>query len=63
MGELYFQCPACGTVEHVNNIGKMLLAAEPSAFTSIECLKCQHRYNARARLRNGCAPGGGGDSV
>lgn len=22
MGELYFECPACGKVEHVNDIGK-----------------------------------------
>jgi hypothetical protein len=62
MGELHFQCPACGMVERVNDIGKMLLATDPSAFTSIECLKCQHRYNARARLQQGAAPGLGTDS-
>lgn len=57
MGEMYFQCPKCGTYERVNNIGKALLATNPSSFTSIECVKCKHKYNARARLKKGRCPG------
>lgn len=57
MSEMYFQCPRCGTYEQVNNIGKMMLACDPNSFTSIECIKCKHGYNARARLRKGECPG------
>lgn len=57
LGEMYFQCPKCGTYERVNNIGKMLLQSDPTYFTQIECIKCKHPYNARVRLQKGKCPG------
>lgn len=57
MGEMYFQCPKCGTYERVNNIGKVMLASDPSHLTSVECVKCKHTYNARSRLKKGRCPG------
>lgn len=56
-GEMYFQCPKCGTYERVNNVGKMLLKSDPNYFTSIDCIKCKHTYNARVRLQKGKCPG------
>ena len=55
-GEMYFQCPKCGTYERVNNIGKTMIASDPDAFTSIDCVNCKHNYNARTRLKNGNIP-------
>lgn len=56
MGEMYFQCPQCSTYERVNNIGKMMLKSDPNYFTSVQCIKCKHTYNARARLQKGQCP-------
>lgn len=57
MGEMYFQCPKCGTYERINDIGKMMLKSDPSYFTSIDCIKCKHTYNARVRIQKGRCPG------
>ena len=53
---MYFQCPKCGTYERVNNIGKTMIASDPDAFTSIDCVNCKLNYNARTRLKNGNIP-------
>lgn len=57
MGEMYFQCPKCGSYERVNDIGKMMLKSDPNYFARIECIKCRHPYNARSRIRQGRCPG------
>lgn len=56
MGELYFQCPNCGAYERVNDVGKVMLQHNPTYFTSINCIECNHQYNARERIQKGTIP-------
>jgi|GEM_PF-4290613 len=56
MGELYFQCPNCGTYERVNDVGKVMLQQNPTYFTKINCIDCNHEYNARERIQKGTMP-------
>ena len=56
MGELYFQCPNCETYERVNDIGKLMLQQNPTYFTSVNCIECNHEYNARDRIQKGTIP-------
>jgi hypothetical protein len=57
MGEMYYDCPSCNHCERINNIGKMLLKQNPSAFKDTSCPKCGHRFNAGPRAKFGKCPG------
>ena len=57
MGEMYFDCPKCGNAQRINNVGKMMLKANPGAFSSMKCAKCGHTFDAGPRVKFGKCPG------
>jgi hypothetical protein len=57
MGEMYFQCPKCRVHERVNNVGALMLRADPNHLKTIACVECGHTYDARACLTQGECPG------
>ncbi len=57
MGEMYYDCPKCKTAQRINNIGKMMLKANPAAFRNTTCPKCNHTYDAGPRVKFGKCPG------
>jgi rubredoxin len=57
MGEMYFDCPKCNAAQRINNIGKMMLKANPAAFSSMKCSKCGHMFDAGPRVKFGKCPG------
>jgi hypothetical protein len=57
MGEMYFDCPKCQTAQRINNMGKMILKANPDAFSNTTCQKCGRVYNAGPRVKFGKCPG------
>ena len=57
MGEMYFDCPKCNAAQRINNIGKMMLKANPAAFSSMKCNKCGHTFDAGRRVKFGTCPG------
>src|SRR5262245_41479288 len=56
-GEMYYDCPKCGTCARINNIGKMMLESNPNAFANHPCQSCGHRFDAGRRLKHGKCPG------
>jgi len=59
MGEMYFDCPKCGTGQRINNIGKMMLKSNPAAFSHMKCTKCAHMFDAGPRVKFGKVPESG----
>jgi rubredoxin len=56
MGEMYFDCPKCSAAQRINNIGKMMLKANPAALSSMKCNKCGHTFDAGRRVKFGTCP-------
>jgi hypothetical protein len=57
IGEMYYDCPKCGQAERINNMGKMMLKANPAAFGAMTCRKCNHVFDAGLRVKFGKCPG------
>jgi ribosomal protein S27AE len=57
MGEMYFDCPKCGNAQRINNVGKMMLKANPASFSNMKCTKCGATFDAGPRVKFGKCPG------
>lgn len=54
---MYFDCPECGFCDRINNMGKVMLKANPAALSSVDCKKCGHKFDAGPRVKFGKCPG------